>query len=80
MKKEFVTKLPVVVECDDYHDFGYIEGFVREMFPEVKIKEIGFAGYYLGIAYYGKLTNPDNAAVVAEIKKRTKEFDSAEDG
>ena len=61
--------LPAKISCIDYHQFEDAKHHLSQVIPKIKVKEIGFDGMYLGIAYVGALTDPENALMVKEIKE-----------
>ena len=47
-------ELPILIDCNDYHEFSYLENFFHKLNKDIKIKEIGFdeaVNKYIGIAY-----------------------------
>lgn len=75
MTKVTISPLPIYYRATDYHEFDDIQNTLQMLVPEIKAKEIGFDGYYLGMIYIGKLTDPDNAKMVKIIKTQTKEWE-----
>jgi hypothetical protein len=67
-----------MVSVDDYHEFSSVQRILGLVIPGIKVKEIGFSGCdYWGVAYTGKLTDPDNAAMIQSLKlKQRKIFES----
>jgi hypothetical protein len=49
-------ELPALIKADDYHEFDYIQGYLRQLgAKKVKIEEIGFdAPMYVAIVYQHK--------------------------
>lgn len=75
MKKATLRTLPQIVEVDDYHEFEEYARIFRLITTGVKVKEIGFTGSYLGIAYSGKLTDARNRKLQAKIRERVRQYD-----
>ena len=73
-----MSKLPKVIEVNDYHEFKMAQYHINLVDPTVKVKEVGFAGEYMGIIYRGRLTDPENAKLVTEIKAQVKEYEEYE--
>lgn len=67
------VNLPVRVAVDDYHEFIYFQDKLRLIIPGVKVREIGFNGDYLGVAYLGSLDAPRVKAIIAKIKQEERE-------
>ena len=56
---EYTTELPIRIDCDDYHEFSYLEAFFKKLIKDIKIEEVGFddsINKYIGIVYVGSLT------------------------
>lgn len=67
------VNLPTSIQVDDYHEFAGIGDNLEQIIPGVKVKEVGFVdGQYVGVVYKGKLTDPDVAKLVKQIKADTK--------
>jgi hypothetical protein len=69
-----VIDLPIRIDVSDYHEFYELRNHFRQLNPIIKVKEIGeIGGYYSGIAYIGKLTDPENARIVTGINEEDKQ-------
>ena len=66
---KLTIELPIRLEVSDYHDFEEISRCYRLLNPNIKVKEIYTdKSLYLGIAYTGKLTDPENQKMIKQIK------------
>ena len=66
------VNLPQRIAVDDYHEFDSIQDLLCD--TGIKVKEVGFiAPEYIGILYVGRLRDPDNRNLVAEIKRQEQE-------
>lgn len=76
LTQRILNPLPIRLEIDDYHQFDDIRDNFCKLVTGIKVKEIGFNGNYIGIAYSGKLTDKKNADMIQKIKTESKEFDN----
>ena len=68
--------LPVEVTLSgDNNDFEVIEDALKLVFKRVRVKEVGFAGYYIGMAYEGNLKDHFNARLLQELKTKVAGWD-----
>ena len=69
--------LPQVIDVDDYHEFGFLEDILADLGinPKVKMKEVGFDGRYIGIAYVGNLKDRKNKVLLETLRKRVNDYD-----
>lgn len=74
-KKKTQLTLPQSIEVSDYHEFDSINDLFKQIGLKVKVKEIGFYdGYYTGIVYTGRLTDPENAKLVKQLKEEDQDY------
>lgn len=71
------VELPIRIDCDDYHEFSYLETFFKKLNKNIHIREVGFDGTickYVGIAYIGVLSNDEcdsiRCALPNELQER----------
>jgi len=60
--------LPQRIEVDDYHEFTDVQTYLKLLSKDLKVKELGCNGRYVGIIYSGKLTDKENKILINEIK------------
>lgn len=65
--------VPVQVEVRDYHQFDDIKDNIKLLSKQLKVKELGCNGNYIGIIYVGRLTDPVNAEMVRSIKEELRD-------
>jgi hypothetical protein len=59
---EYTIELPARIDCDDYHEFSYLETFFQKLNKDIKINEVGYddvINAYIGIAYIGNLSKDE---------------------
>jgi hypothetical protein len=64
------VNLPCELSVTDYHEFYFLRLQLRKIIPGVKVKELAFDGRYFGMAYYGKLSDPENSKMAKRIKAK----------
>lgn len=64
------ANLPCELSVSDYHEFDCLRLQLRKIIPGVKVKELAFNGKYLGMVYYGKLSDPVNCKMAKRIKAK----------
>lgn len=76
MKTTITLNLPQEIRVGDYHEFSEIEETLKKFkpTPRIKVSEIGLGSgelynEYIGIAYVGKLTDPDNKKLYQKLLK-----------
>jgi len=66
----FTIDLPIRIDCDDYHEFSYLEAFFKKLNKNICVHEIGFdeaLNKYIGIAYIGFLSNDKRDELLENI-------------
>jgi hypothetical protein len=61
------------VEVRDYHEFDELQDHYRLLNKNIKVKELGCDGNYIGIVYVFNLRDKENKALVDEINAYLKE-------
>ena len=70
------VNLPVEIVADDYHEFAYVQDHMRKMNRRITVKEVAFnweGGNYIGVAYCGRKTDPENKAFIRKLQEKYKD-------
>ncbi len=73
---EYIVRLPKIFEKYDYHEFDELEEDFQELLPKIKVREVGFdddIGLYVGVAYIGAKTSPENMKMFLKAKERVQD-------
>lgn len=73
--QKMMVNIPARIGVGDYHEFDTYRAVLIQLIPGVKVKEIGYAGEYVGIVYEGNLKDKLNASLVEELHKEVNRWD-----
>jgi branched-subunit amino acid permease len=66
--------LPVVLNASDYHEFNNMQDYFKKLNKSIKVKEVGCAGWYYGMAYIGNLSDKVNMKMYQKLVKKCEGF------
>ena len=55
MKISITLDLPMLIECTDYHEIDEWRENLRMLNSDLKVKDLGCIGNYIGLVYYYRL-------------------------
>jgi len=70
---KYTIELPIRIDCDDYHEFSYLETFFKKLVEDIKIEEVGFDGSankYIGIVYVGSISKNEYDELMENTKAK----------
>jgi hypothetical protein len=73
--QKMMVNIPARIGVADYHEFDTYQAVLRQLIPSVKVKEIGFAGEYVGMVYEGNIKDKLNASLLRELTKEVEEWE-----